>query len=475
MAFPPGFLDELRARLSLSDVVGRKVALKRRSGSEYAGLCPFHNEKTPSFTVNDKKGFFYCFGCHEKGDVVGFVMKTEGLSFPETVEKLAREAGMEVPRATPQERERSERAATLQDVVEQAARWFQKQLRLPVGRHGLDYLRGRGLSDATIDDFRLGFAPDSRDGLLGALKREGVPVDKLVEAGLVIQPEDSGREPYDRFRGRVMFTINDRRGRAIAFGGRVMGAGEPKYLNSPETPLFHKGANLYCLDRARVASTRDQPVIVAEGYMDVIALHGAGFTGAVAPLGTALTEGQLGEMWKLADEPYLCFDGDNAGRRAAQRAADRALPLLRPGKSLRFLALPAGEDPDSLVRAHGPDAIRRVLELARPLADVIWELETEGKPADTPERRASIKAALLARVGTIADGSVQSYYRSEMIERLDKAHRPPPSARWQGGGRRPFGRGGPGPEPAPFRPALPLVRPGPTSTAPGRSGRCWAR
>jgi len=449
MAFPPGFLDELRARLSLSDVVGRKVALKRRSGSEYAGLCPFHNEKTPSFTVNDKKGFFYCFGCHEKGDAIGFVMKTEGLSFPESVEKLAREAGMEVPRATPEERERSERASTLQDVVEQAARWFQKQLRLPVGRHGLDYLRGRGLSDGTIDDFRLGFAPDSRDGLLGALKREGVPVDKLVEAGLVIQPEDSGREPYDRFRGRAMFTINDRRGRAIAFGGRVMGVGEPKYLNSPETPLFHKGANLYCLDRARVASTKDQPVIVAEGYMDVIALHGAGFTGAVAPLGTALTEGQLGELWKLADEPYLCFDGDNAGRRAAQRAADRALPLLRPGKSLRFLALPAGEDPDSLVRAHGPDAIRRVLELARPLADVIWELETEGKPADTPERRASIKAALLARVGTIADASVQSYYRSEMFERLDKAHRPPPSARWQGR-RRPFVRGGPGQEPAAF-------------------------
>jgi DNA primase len=357
---------------------------------------------------------------------------------------------MEVPRATPQERERSERASTLQDVVEQAARWFQKQLRLPVGRQGFDYLRGRGLSDETIDDFRLGFAPDSRDGLLGALKREGVPVDRLVEAGLVIQPEDSGREPYDRFRGRVMFTINDRRGRAIAFGGRVMGTGEPKYLNSPETPLFHKGANLYCLDRARVATTKDQPVIVAEGYMDVIALHGAGFTGAVAPLGTALTEGQLGEMWKLADEPYLCFDGDNAGRRAAQRAADRALPLLRPGKSLRFLALPAGEDPDSLVRARGPDAIRRVLELARPLADVIWELETEGKPADTPERRASIKAALLARVGTIADGSVQSYYRSEMFERLDRAHRSPLSARWQGGGRRPFVRGGSGPEPAPF-------------------------
>ena len=437
MAFPPGFLDELRARLSLSDIVGRKVALKRRSGSEYAGLCPFHNEKTPSFTVNDKKGFFYCFGCHEKGSAIDFVMKTEGLSFPETVEKLAREVGLPVPQATPVERARAERVATLQQVVEEAARWFQKQLRLPAGRQGLDYLRGRGLEDETIDDFRLGFAPESRDGLLAALKREGVPLDKIVEAGLAIQPEDDGREPYDRFRGRVMFTINDRRGRAIAFGGRVMGAGEPKYLNSPETPLFHKGANLYCLDRARAAATKDQPVIVAEGYMDVIALHGAGFAGAVAPLGTALTEGQLGELWKLADEPFLCFDGDNAGRRAAQRAADRALPLLRPGKSLRFLALPAGEDPDSLVRAHGTDAIRRVLALARPLADLVWEMETEGRPIDTPERQASLQSAVQQRVEQIADPIVRRYYGQEMwnrLQRLREAGRPA----W-----RPSGRSGP--------------------------------
>ncbi|MBN9088233.1 MAG: DNA primase [Reyranella sp.] len=453
MAFPPGFLDELRARISLSDVVGRKVALKRRSGAEYAGLCPFHNEKTPSFTVNDKKGFFHCFGCGEHGDAVGFVMKTEGLSFPESVEKLAREVNLPVPRATPQERERAERASTLQEVVEQAARWFQKQLRLPVGRHGLDYLRGRGLSDQTIDDFRLGFAPDSRDGLLAALKREGATIEKLVEAGLVIQPDDRGREPYDRFRGRVTFTINDRRGRAIAFGGRVMGQGEPKYLNSPETPLFHKGANLYCLDRARVAATKDQPVIVAEGYMDVIALHGAGFTGAVAPLGTALTEGQLGEMWKLADEPFLCFDGDNAGRRAAQRAAERALPLLRPGKSLRFVSLPAGDDPDSLIRARGPDAIHRVLQLARPLADVLWDMETDGKPADTPERRASIRTALMAKAAEIGDGTVRSAYRDEFTQRFDKAfgRRPPASGgRWQGN-RRPFRGMGLEP-PAPFAP-----------------------
>ncbi|CAN5848738.1 DNA primase [soil metagenome] len=447
MAFPPGFLDELRARLSMSDIVGRKVSLKRKSGSEYSGLCPFHNEKTPSFTVNDKKGFYHCFGCGEHGDAVGFVMKTEGLSFPESVEKLAREVNLPVPRATPAERERADRVATLQQVVEEAARWFQKQLRLPVGRQGLDYLRGRGLEDATIDDFRLGFAPDSRDGLLSYLKRENVPIEKMVEAGLIIQHEDSDRNPYDRFRGRVMFPINDRRGRVIAFGGRVMGAGEPKYLNSPETPLFHKGANLYCLDRARQASTKDQPVIVAEGYMDVIALHGAGFSGAVAPLGTALTEGQLAELWKLADEPYLCFDGDNAGRRAAARGAERSLPLLRAGKSLRFLALPAGEDPDSLIRNRGADAIHRTLELARPLSDVIWTMETEGKPADTPERRASLQRAVEQRVAEIADPVVRDYYRTEMRSRLGKFRRPerPP---WRPGERRAFR--GPGQEPAPF-------------------------
>jgi DNA primase len=447
MAFPPGFLDELRARLSLSDVVGRKVSLKRKSGPEYAGLCPFHNEKTPSFTVNDKKGFFYCFGCHEKGDAVGFVMKTEGLSFPEAVEKLAREVNLPVPRSTPAERERADRVSTLQQVVEEAARWFQKQLRLPVGRQGLDYLRGRGLEDATIDDFRLGFAPDSRDGLLAHLKRENVPIDKIVEAGLAIQPEDSNREPYDRFRGRVMFAINDRRGRVIAFGGRVMGTGEPKYLNSPETPLFHKGANLYCLDRARQAVTKDQPVIVAEGYMDVIALHGAGFTGAVAPLGTALTEGQLAELWKLADEPYLCFDGDNAGRRAANRAAERALPLLRNGKSLRFLTLPAGEDPDSLIRTRGADAIRRSLDLSQPLSDVVWTMETEGKPTDTPERRASLQRAIEQRVAEIADPVVRDFYRTEMRSRLGRLRRPERQP-WQPGQRRSFR--GPGPDPAPF-------------------------
>jgi DNA primase len=451
MAFPPAFLDELKARVSLSDVVGRKVALKRKTGSEYTGLCPFHNEKTPSFTVSDKKGFFYCFGCHEKGSAFDFVMKTEGLSFPESVEKLAREVGMPVPQATPEQRERAQQAATLQQVVEMAAQWFQKQLRLPVGRTGLDYLRGRGLSDETIDDFRLGFSPDSRDGVIAALKREGATMDKIVEAGLAIQPDDNRREPYDRFRGRVMFPINDRRGRCIAFGGRVIGPGEPKYLNSPETPLFHKGSNLYCLDRAREAVIKDQPVIVAEGYMDVIALHVAGFTGAVAPLGTALTEGQLAEVWKIADEPYLCFDGDNAGRRAAQRGADRALPLLKAGKSLRFVAMPAGEDPDSLIRARGASAIDGVLKLARPLSDIVWDLDTEGKPTDTPERRAALQRDVMNRVDRIADPAVRDYYRAEMKTRLNKLRQPNGQPWWGSGPRRSF-RGQPGAPVAPFPP-----------------------
>ena len=456
MAFPPGFLDELRARLTLSDIVGRKVALKRRSGAEYAALCPFHNEKTPSFTVNDKKGIFHCFGCGTHGDAIGFIMKTEGLSFPESVEKLAREVGLPVPRATPAERERAERAASLQQVVEMAAAWFEKQLRLPTGRQALDYLRGRGLEERTIGDFRLGFAPDTRDGLLASLKREGVPIEKIVEAGLAVQPEGE-RNPYDRFRGRAMFPINDRRGRVIAFGGRVMGPGEPKYLNSPETPLFHKGANLYCLDRAREAAARNEPVIVAEGYMDVIALHGAGFVGAVAPLGTALTEGQLGELWRLAEEPYLCFDGDNAGRRAAARAAERSLPLLRPGKSLRFLALPAGEDPDSLVRARGAEAFRRVLNLARPLSDVVWEVESEARPIDTPERRANLQKAIERRVGEIADPVVREFYRTEMRGRLARLRRQDRPA-WQPGAKQAFRQAGN--EPAPFAPGAAARRAG---------------
>lgn len=456
MAFTPDFLDELRSRLTLSEIVGRRVALKRK-GREHSGLCPFHNEKTPSFTLNDQKGFFHCFGCGAHGDVVGFVMKSEGLSFPEAVERLAREAGMALPASTPQERERAQVAASLQDVVEKAALWFQRQLWSAAGAQALDYLRRRGLSDATIRDFRLGYAPDERESLRKALLADNCPETLIGTAGLIIHPDD-GRPAYDRFRGRVMFPIEDRKGRVIAFGGRIMGEGEPKYLNSPETPLFHKGAHLFAFSRARPAVHDGAPLIVAEGYMDVIALHQAGFKGAVAPLGTALTEDQILLLWRLADEPYLCFDGDNAGMRAATRGAERAMPLLKPGKSLRFLSLPAGEDPDSLIKAQGPEAFRTLLGGALNLADIVWRLETEGKPIDTPERRASLEAALQKRASAIADASVQFQYRNEWRERLRKAFRAPFPAR-SGRPARNFGRFAsqfPAPPPIDDKPTAPL-------------------
>ncbi|MGE0659959.1 MAG: DNA primase [Reyranellaceae bacterium] len=448
MAFTPDFLDELRSRLSLSEIVGRRVALKRK-GREHSGLCPFHNEKTPSFTLNDQKGFFHCFGCGAHGDVVGFVMRSEGLSFPEAVERLAHEAGMALPVSSPAERERAQQAASLQDVVEKAAQWFQRQLWSASGASALEYLRGRGLSDETIRAFRLGYAPDERETLRKALLADNCPDSMIVEAGLAIRPDD-GRSPYDRFRGRVMFPIEDRKGRVIAFGGRILGDGEPKYLNSPETPLFHKGGNLFAFARARAAVHDNATLIVAEGYMDVIALHQAGFRGAVAPLGTALTEDQIALLWRLADEPSLCFDGDNAGARAAMRAAERALPLLKPGKSLRFVALPAGEDPDSLIKSGGPSAFDAVLAGAAPLADIVWRIETEGRPIDTPERRASIEAALMQRTNAIADQTVQAHYRREWRDRLWKAFSPRPPARTANarGGNRPGGRWTPKPPPA---------------------------
>lgn len=315
MAFPPQFLDELRARLPVSEVVGRKVRLVRK-GREHSGLCPFHNEKTPSFTVNDEKAFYHCFGCGQHGDVITFVMETEGLSFPEAVERLASQAGLQVPQSSPEERERAKVRNTLYDVVEQVCAWYEDNLRQTGGREALDYLRGRGFTEETIRTFRLGYSPDGRGRLLQAMEAKGIRKDQLVEAGLIKLPEGGG-DPRDYFFNRVMFPISDGRGRVIAFGGRILGDGQPKYLNSPETPLFHKGRNLYNFAMAREASRDLGTVIVAEGYTDVIALAQAGLPNAVAPLGTAVTEEQIGLLWRVADEPVLCFDGDTAGERAA--------------------------------------------------------------------------------------------------------------------------------------------------------------
>ena len=420
MPYPAGFLDELRSRVSLAEVVGRRVNLQKR-GREYTGLCPFHKEKTPSFHVVEEKGFYHCFGCGAHGDVIGFSMQMQNLGFREAVEELARVAGLEVPRETPQEREREARRATLGGAMAAAAQFFQAQLAGPGGAAARAYLDGRGLDADAIRRFGLGFAPDSRDALKRALGKQ-FPEALLIEAGLVRKAEDRP-DSYDYFRNRVMFPIADRRGLVIAFGGRVMGDGQPKYLNSPDTPLFQKGRVLYGWPAARAAAARDPSAIVTEGYMDVIALHRAGFGTAVAPLGTALTEQQLEEVWKLAAEPVLCFDGDSAGQRAAGRALDRALPLLKAGRSLRFAAMPEGDDPDTLIRRVGPEAMRGVLAQAQPLADKLWEIESV-HPADTPERRAALEARLEARVRQIGDRAVQDHYRRYFRDRLYQAFRP---------------------------------------------------
>jgi DNA primase len=450
LSFPPSFLDELRARLSLSSVVGKRVRLQRR-GREHLGLCPFHNEKTPSFTVNDDKAFFHCFGCGAHGDVIGFLMRTESLSFPEAVERCAQEAGLPVPAASPEERAKAERHATHHAALEAAAVWFERQLHGPEGRAGLAYLRGRGLTDETITRFRLGFAPDARGALKAALIKQGLPESLLVETGLLIQPTDNPGPTYDRFRGRVMFPISDRRGRIIAFGGRILEEGEPKYLNSPETPLFHKGKTLYGLAQARKPAQDKGEALVAEGYMDVIAMSQGGFANAVAPLGTALTEDHLRELWRLASEPILCFDGDTAGQRAAGRAAERAMPLLAPGFSLRFALLPAGLDPDDLIRSEGPQRLAEILAAAKPLVDTIWALEATGRRIDTPERRAGFRAALKSRIAAIADASVRQDYAAEMDRRLE--------ALFGGGGSRPGAqaRAGRGSRRGPWRPGPAMV------------------
>ena len=419
MAFPSGFLDELRGRISLSGLISRRVKLARR-GREFAGLCPFHHEKTPSFYVVEDKSFFHCFGCGAHGDVIGFAMRADNLDFIEAVEKLAGEAGLVVPRATAQERERAQRQKTLLEATDAAATFYEDRLWAPAGARAREYLQGRGLDPQTMRSFRLGWAPDDRQALRHALKAE-FPEALLIEAGLLRQPQ--GSESSDYFRNRVMFPISDRAGRVVAFGGRVLGDGQPKYLNSPDSALFEKGRVLYGWSSARAAAIRDREAggpgaIVTEGYMDVIALHRAGFPTAVAPLGTALTELQLQELWRLTAEPVLCFDGDAAGQRAAARAMRRALPLLRPGLSLLFATLPPGDDPDSMIRQLGRGAFEQILAAAQPLSTMLWESELGGSRLDTPERRAALERRLMDNVAVIADRSVQAQYRRFIRDRL---------------------------------------------------------
>ncbi|MBY0511828.1 MAG: DNA primase [Rhodospirillaceae bacterium] len=458
MAFPPQFLDEIRTRVSVSSVVGRRARLIKR-GREYVCLSPFTNEKTPSFTINDDKGFYHCFSSGEHGDIFKFVMKMQNLSFPEAVERLAEEAGLEVPKQSADEIQQAEQGARGREAVEAACKLYEEVLHAPEGRRGLEYLQNRGLTDETIKRFRLGYAPGGNVIKTKFLAR-GVKEDVLLETRL-LSPGKDGRESFDFFRDRVMFPIFDLRGRPVAFGGRVMGEGEPKYLNSPDTPLFHKGQLLYGMALAREAAASKREIIVAEGYMDVIALAQAGFTNAVAPLGTAMTESQIELLWRMSPEPILCFDGDKAGRGAALRAAERALPLLKPGLSLRFALMPAGKDPDDICRRDGAGAMAQVLAEAAPLSDVLWRQLLLEHQTDTPERRAGLEKAAMAKASQIADGTVQAQYRRLFKDRLFELFRPQSTkgsgyAAWRGGKNQ--GRGGQKP-PSPLPPA-PLRRTG---------------
>jgi len=447
MRFTPQFLDELRARLSVSEVVGKRVKLKK-AGREWKGLSPFQQEKTPSFYVNDQKGFYHDFSSGKHGDIITFVMETDGLPFAEAVERLANMAGLPLPAVTPDAARQEQRRRSLHDVMDLAAKFFAETLASRVGAKARGYLADRAISPATQLQFRLGYAPPDRFALKEHLGKQGVSVEDMIETGLLVAGNDIP-VPYDRFRDRVMFPITDLRGRVIAFGGRALEKDVPaKYLNSPETPLFHKGDNLYNHQTARKATHDGGALVVVEGYVDVIAMVTAGFSGAVAPLGTALTESQLALLWKMADEPILCFDGDRAGQKAAFRAADLALPFLAPGKSLRFALLPEGQDPDDLVRSGGRGAIEEVIGAARPLADMIWSRELEGGNFATPERRAALEARIKDLTGGIRDEVVRRYYRDDFVERLQRAFAPD-GGRGGFGGRGNFRQGGGG---RPFQP-----------------------
>ncbi|MFV0292593.1 MAG: DNA primase [Paracoccus sp. (in: a-proteobacteria)] len=439
MSISPAFLDELRNRVPVSRIIGRKVTWDLRRSNQAKGdwwaPCPFHGEKTASFHVDDQKGFYYCFGCHAKGDALTFLRESEGLDFIDSVKVLASEAGLPMPERDPAERQRADRRTVLVDAMEAATHHYRMQLSTGLGADARDYLARRGLDQAAIDRFELGYAPDIRQGLFTALREKDMPQDVIVDAGLVAMP-DNGGAPYDRFRGRIVFPIRDGRGRCIAFGGRAMDPNaRAKYLNSPETALFDKGRNLYNIGPARAAIGKGAPLIVAEGYMDVIALSLAGFEGAVAPLGTAVTEDQLRLMWRISPEPVIMLDGDVAGQRAARRLIDLALPMTGPGQALRFAALPVGQDPDDLIRTHGRVAMQTVLDEARPLVDLLWEREIEGREFDSPERRAALDASLRKAIGQIPDETTREHYVRVLKDRRFELF----------GGRRGAGRLTPGP------------------------------
>lgn len=445
MRFDDRFLEELKARLRPSDVIGRSVKLKRQ-GREWVGLSPFSKEKSPSFFVNDDKGFFHDFSSGKHGDIISFLQETERLSFPEAVERLAAEAGMQLPAEDPQAAEREQKRQGLSDWMDLSQKWFAANLRRSVGKAARDYLERRGLPEDQWERFGLGYAPNDREGLKAALVQRGAKPGELVETGMLIAPE-GGASPYDRFRDRLMFPILDARGRIVSFGGRAMNPDDrAKYLNGPESPLFHKGATLYGLPEARrilgAESKSTRSIIVVEGYMDVIACQRAGLP-AVAPMGTALTEEQMALLWRVSSEPVLCFDGDGAGQRAAFRSIERALPLLKPGRSFRFALLEGGQDPDDILREKGAPALRQALAETRTFSDMLFRREVEAEPLDTPERKAGLKGRLRQAALAIQDKDLAEQYRRDLFERFDglfpgrpaQAARAPfvPGGRWKPG------------------------------------------
>ena len=420
MSLPNGFLDELRSRICLSDVVGRKVQWDLRKSNQARGdmwaPCPFHQEKTASFHVDDNKGFYYCFGCQAKGDAIGFIKETENVNFIEAVEILASEVGLQMPEFDPKSKEKADRNKILLEIMEQSVNFFRLTLNSNQGKHALEYLKKRGLSSDAIERFEIGFAPADQTTLTQKLIDKGYDLDAIIETGMSVKSDESNRL-YDRFRGRIMFPIRDSRGRCIAFGGRSLDStARAKYLNSPETPLFDKGSNLYNLVNARSAVGRGEPLIVAEGYMDVIALDSGNFNGAIAPLGTAITEKQLQLMWRISPEPIIALDGDKAGLRAAYRLIDLSLPLLRTGKALRFSIMPEGKDPDDLIRNEGASIFKNLIDEAVPMVDLIWRRETEGKSFDSPERRAGLDKSLSDVIALIKDKNLKNHYRDALFQ-----------------------------------------------------------
>ncbi len=436
MRFGEAFMEDLKSRVRVSDVVGRHVKLKRQ-GREYAGLSPFTNEKTPSFFVNDQKGFYHCFSSGKHGDAISFLMEVQGLSFPEAVEHLAGLAGMEMPKSDPKAEQRARERKEAISWMERAQDHFEKTLYRAPGEAAREYLKGRGLSKTAARMFGLGFAEDSFSALKDNLIREGADEKQLIEAGLLIEPEDRSRASWDRFRNRIMFPIHDTRGRLVAFGGRAMSDDQKaKYLNSPETPLFSKGSLLYNYHRARAVASDPKSaangLIVVEGYMDVIALARAGYGQAVAPLGTALTEDQLALIWRAGSDGYLCFDGDKAGLRAAYRSIERALPLLKPGQSLRFVMMPEGQDPDDLIREKGAPAFGALLERSVALVDMLWRREVERETLATPEAIAGLKSRIYDALREIKDPSVRQAYEANLLGRYDKQFGRQPRGAWSG-------------------------------------------